>query len=389
MSSGVFGSSALGKALLSAMGSALPYAGRGVKHTGNLALKLLKPGRRRRSATLGAFKRNLVWPIITVPAIAMTPSPEVAYTLQDAKARGQTNMMTRAKTANRADAQAFNSPTTPPGAWPHMIHGSIARGTGAKLPNTRNLNLWDVLGYQGVSGVLGGIGALGQPIAKLFNPAAETAGYKIRKDLLGMSLFDRIQADEAFSTKFVEGLGGQLGSAVANAVVGLTAGAVSAGGDSLLRNRQRQAVLRDIMRSDEILSRAPPSELNPAYHTMERFAPTLASDPNAVRSFLREAVTTGGGADYASIANLARAEETVNPRPKHGSAALNQVSNVVATHGLHKVAAAKFKQDHGHDVSTIDLADAVYAISKRAHIRKQTNARINSGLADLRNISQR
>ncbi len=41
---------------------------------------------------------------------------------------------------------------------------------------------------------------------------------------------------------------------------------------------------------------------------MKRFAPTLSSDPNAVRSFLREAATSGAGVNYNTIKLLAEAE---------------------------------------------------------------------------------
>ena len=60
-----------------------------------------------------------------------------------------------------------------------------------------------------------------------------------------------------------------------------------------------------------MLSSADDATLMEAYHTMSRFAPVLSTDKNAVRSFLRQAVTSGSGPDFMSIKLVADAERAV------------------------------------------------------------------------------
>ena len=62
---------------------------------------------------------------------------------------------------------------------------------------------------------------------------------------------------------------------------------------------------------DSIISQADPHLVHSAFETMKRFAPNLATDPNAVRSFLRESATWGEGPSYATIKNLTDAERSV------------------------------------------------------------------------------
>lgn len=73
----------------------------------------------------------------------------------------------------------------------------------------------------------------------------------------------------------------------------------------------REAILQNLKRSDSVLANADDGTLMEAYHTMTRFAPTLSTDKNAVRSFLRQAVMSGSGPDYMSIKLLADAERAV------------------------------------------------------------------------------
>jgi len=63
-----------------------------------------------------------------------------------------------------------------------------------------------------------------------------------------------------------------------------------------------------VVGSDPILADADSASLQEAYTTMARFAPTLSTDTNAVRSFLREAATSGGGVNYNTIKLLSEAE---------------------------------------------------------------------------------
>jgi hypothetical protein len=64
-------------------------------------------------------------------------------------------------------------------------------------------------------------------------------------------------------------------------------------------------------KTDDVIAKAETSLVHSSYATMKRFAPNLAADPNAVRSFLREAVIYGNGPSYATLKNLADAEKSV------------------------------------------------------------------------------
>jgi hypothetical protein len=80
------------------------------------------------------------------------------------------------------------------------------------------------------------------------------------------------------------------------------------GGRRLMQGRRQRQVLEQVTATDPILSMADPEVVQQSFATMSRFAPTLASDPYAAQSFLREAVTSGGGINYNTIKLLAEAE---------------------------------------------------------------------------------
>ena len=73
---------------------------------------------------------------------------------------------------------------------------------------------------------------------------------------------------------------------------------------------QHHAAFADAQQ-DDIIAQADNQLMASSYETMKRFAPNLAADPNAVRSFLRESATWGTGPSYATLKNLADAEKAV------------------------------------------------------------------------------
>lgn len=85
---------------------------------------------------------------------------------------------------------------------------------------------------------------------------------------------------------------------------------------SIGQDAARKAVLDQLKKEDPILAMADDKVLMEAYHTMARFAPTLSTDKNAVRSFLRQAVMNGVGPDYMAIKLLADSERSVTGKGK-------------------------------------------------------------------------
>ena len=87
---------------------------------------------------------------------------------------------------------------------------------------------------------------------------------------------------------------------------------------------KREKVFYEAIKSDQILRDAlknNPSvlaQLKEAFSTMVRFAPSLAMDISAVRSYLREAVLSGGGINYATVKQLAETEKIIQERNRGG-----------------------------------------------------------------------
>jgi hypothetical protein len=63
--------------------------------------------------------------------------------------------------------------------------------------------------------------------------------------------------------------------------------------------------------SDDVIKDADPGLMKSTYTTMKNFAPNLAADTNAARSFLREHAVYGTGPSYAALKNLADAEQAI------------------------------------------------------------------------------
>lgn len=118
---------------------------------------------------------------------------------------------------------------------------------------------------------------------------------------------------DTLKTDIMKGLGKGVADAGVSLMKDMAAKAVSAVG-SIGQQAARDAILKSLKREDPILAEQSDKTLMEAYHTMVRFAPTLSTDKNAVRSFLRQAVMSGTGPDYASIKLLADTERAVTGR---------------------------------------------------------------------------
>lgn len=129
------------------------------------------------------------------------------------------------------------------------------------------------------------------------------------------------QMGGAAGGKAMESLATGAGKGVAEAIVKALFGVIGSGAAGLknmmVTDPKRRAILETIKRQDQIiadtLAHNPHGEqlVQEAYDTMVKVAPTLSTDINAVRSWLREAVIGGAGVNYATIKNLAEAERAV------------------------------------------------------------------------------
>ena len=186
----------------------------------------------------------------------------------------------------------------------------------------------------------------------------------------------------------IEGLGKGLGDVAAKGISYLGQQGIGALNNIIFQQPQRNAILQQLTQEDDIIQRAMqdhPKDIMDAYQTMLRFAPTLTTDKNAVRSFLRSASTTGGNVDYVTIKNLADAERAVNGT-KHASFNLRryikpEAVDKILHHGLNKLASASLKSDE-----PFTLEKTAQLMGQQLYQRRIEQTKIAEGLHALSNI---
>lgn len=178
------------------------------------------------------------------------------------------------------------------------MFGNVMRGaTGVKPPaNARPAQLGGQFG--------------GQLISSLLKPIISAPGEGIAERIKGVFGPKPPGVLQTMQNTAVETLGKSLGEAGADLVKDIASKAIASVG-AVGANAARTAIVQGLMADDPILAEADEAKLMEAYHTMVRFAPVLSTDKNAVRSFLRQAVMTGAGPDYAAIKLLADSERAV------------------------------------------------------------------------------
>lgn len=151
----------------------------------------------------------------------------------------------------------------------------------------------------------GGIGAGIMGAGALFGPSLDAYGEKIKDALVPDNQRDVAMNEGA--NAFAKSVGSEVGKSTVGLFGDLLSKSLS-GLSAIPRNMARQNMFEEMQQEDDVLSQADPQSLQEAYHTMVRFAPTLATDKNAVRSFLRESVLYGTGPNVITIKQLADAE---------------------------------------------------------------------------------
>lgn len=169
--------------------------------------------------------------------------------------------------------------------------GQAASGVARGMGGAASRSIGDIAGAPG--------GGIASGLSKLVERHMFGQDLGERKDMLGMA-----------GTEAVKTLGKELGSSGAGLLRDIANKAMEAAGragDAAARS----AILGELRREDPVLAGADDRVLMESYHTMTRFAPTLSTDKNAVRSFLRQAVMSGSGPDFMSIKHLADSERAV------------------------------------------------------------------------------
>lgn len=183
--------------------------------------------------------------------------------------------------------------------------GGVFAGLGSLLPK-----IWKATPQAGktVAEAGGGklfAGAAGLAgLGLLAGPTLDALGTKIQRGMLP-TVQDDAMVDGANS--FARAVGSETGKSTVGLLGDMLSKAMS-GISSIPQGFARENMFEQLQQEDDVLAQADPQALQEAYHTMVRFAPTLATDKNAVRSFLRESVTYGTGPNVVTIKMLADAE---------------------------------------------------------------------------------
>jgi len=125
---------------------------------------------------------------------------------------------------------------------------------------------------------------------------------------------------KAFGGMVFEGLGSGTGKGLSDLLFSGGASIAKALHNGTVAGPQRERTFYEAIKTDNVLRdalRSNPAvlaQLKEAFATLSRFAPSLAVDVNAVRSYLREAIVSGGGINFATIKQLADTEKVIQDR---------------------------------------------------------------------------
>lgn len=164
---------------------------------------------------------------------------------------------------------------------------------------------------KGVGGVASApLSAFGSLLASPLSGLAKSVEGTIQKKLIPREFGERKDPLHLIGTGAASAFGKSLGTIGGELLQDMASKAMAAAG-AAGDQAARTAIINELKQTDPVLSQASDQDLMEAFHTMSRFAPTLSTDKSAVRSFLRQAVMSGAGPDYASIKLLADSERAV------------------------------------------------------------------------------
>jgi hypothetical protein len=196
--------------------------------------------------------------------------------------------------------------------WPFGGGGGAGTPAGPFSPSMSGYPMGTQMADAARAGAGSGLGALaGIPAAGLANGLGGVMNKGLDRLFFGRGEFgERKDPLHMLGSAAIGSFGKGLGDLGVQLLQDIASKAVAAAGN-VGQNAARQAILQQLKQEDAILSNADDKVLMEAYHTMTRFAPVLSTDKNAVRSFLRQAVMSGSGADFSTIKHLADSERAV------------------------------------------------------------------------------
>lgn len=165
---------------------------------------------------------------------------------------------------------------------------------------------WTLAGLGTAGGLMaGGLqGAVGS-VNRVTGQPLDTTSYDINRALrpgIGGAL-NRVKADEILATGLTQNAGN-----IANEFINEAIRDVGKSYKKMINKPKQQAILKDLLESDEMLREADPEHVASLFNTMVDIAPKMTKYKDAVKSFLRQGVAHEGGLDPATLGELAKAE---------------------------------------------------------------------------------
>ena len=161
-------------------------------------------------------------------------------------------------------------------------------------------------------GLLGSaIGGGAKSTANLTNQPIATTSYQIDKMLrpgIG-GVLTRIRADEELAKILTQNAG-----KITNEAINSGIAEMGKSYKKMLNRPKQQAMLGELLESDEMLREADPEHVASLFNTMVDIAPRMTKYRDAVKSFLRQGIAHEGGLDPTTLGELAKAEAHLSGR---------------------------------------------------------------------------
>ena len=108
------------------------------------------------------------------------------------------------------------------------------------------------------------------------------------------------------------GVGKSFGEGIGNSLHNMVDKIMNKNKRVIFDEPQRKMIIHQLMTEDNLIGRMPEEKVLEAYKSMVDVAPTLSTDKNAVKSFLRAvSMAPEGGVDWNTLKGLADAEKSV------------------------------------------------------------------------------
>ena len=165
---------------------------------------------------------------------------------------------------------------------------------------------WTLAGVGTAGGLLGGaLGGATKSVTGLTGDPVSTTSYELNKLLRpGVGgVLTRVRADEEIAKRMTGNV-----ADIANSFINEAVSDMGKGYKKIVNKPKQQAILKELMQSDDMLREADPEHVASLFNTMVDIAPKMTKYKDAVKSFLRQGIAHEGGLDPVTLGELAKAE---------------------------------------------------------------------------------